>query len=58
MSPAGRPKSQNPKEIRFSIRLDEKTDRKLSTYCKDQDLSKGEAIRRAIDLLLNSKSEA
>ena len=58
MSPAGRPKSQNPKEIRFSIRLDEKTDKKLSTYCKDQDLSKGEAIRRAIDLLLNSKSEA
>ena len=58
MSPAGRPKSQNPKEIRFSIRLDEKTDRKLSKYCKDQDLSKGEAIRRAIDLLLNSKSEA
>lgn len=58
MSPAGRPRSQNPKEIRFSIRLDEKTDRKLSTYCKDQNLSKGEAIRRAIDLLLNSKSEA
>lgn len=52
MSPAGRPKSENPKQSRFSIRLDAGTEERLEAYCKQHDMSKGEAIRQGIHLLL------
>lgn len=55
MSPAGRPKAENPKGIRFSIRLDEETEKRLQEYCDKFNLTKGEAIRRGIQLLLNEK---
>lgn len=55
MSPAGRPKADNPKLRRFSIRLDVETERKLEAYCEQKDITKGEAIRRGIYLLLNQK---
>mgnify|MGYP000089182256 FL=1 len=56
MSPAGRPKADNPKSSRFSIRLDE-TERKLKIYCEQHDITKGEAIRRGIHLLLAKEKE-
>lgn len=53
MSPrTGRPKAENPKDIRFSIRLDAETDKLLSDYCKKHGITKGEAIRKGIHLLL------
>lgn len=52
MSPAGRPKSENPKATRFSIRLDAETERRLEAYCEKHGITKGEAIRRGIDKLL------
>lgn len=53
MSPrTGRPKADNPKDIRFSIRLDAETDKLLSDYCKKHGITKGEAIRKGIHLLL------
>ena len=55
MSPAGRPKTDNPKSSRFSIRLDSETESKLEAYCEMHMISKGEAIRRGIDLLLEEK---
>lgn len=55
MSPAGRPKSENPKQSRFSIRLDSETEKKLEEYCRKWNISKGEAIRRGIDLILKEK---
>ena len=30
----GRPKSDNPKSIKYSIRLDMETEEKLKNYCK------------------------
>ena len=57
MSPAGRPKADNPKSSRFSIRLDEETERKLKIYCEQYDITKGEAIRRGIHLLLAKEKE-
>lgn len=57
MSPAGRPKADNPKSSRFSIRLDEETERKLKIYCEQHDITKGEAIRRGIHLLLAKEKE-
>ena len=57
MSPAGRPKVDNPKSDRFSIRLDKETELKLRLYCKKYNLTKGEAIRRGIHLLLEKEKE-
>lgn len=55
ISPAGRPKADKPKTNRFSIRLDDETEKKLDEYCKCHSISKGEAIRRGIHLLLQEK---
>ncbi len=56
MSPrTGRPKAENPKDIKYSIRLDAETEAKLNTYCIKYGISKGEAIRQGIHLLLHQK---
>ena len=55
MSPAGRPKSEKPKEIRYSVRLDEETETRLKMYCQQKGITRGEAVRQAIQLLLNQK---
>lgn len=57
MTPAGRPKAENPKAIKYSIRLDEDTEKRLKDYCGRNGIKKGEAIRRAIELLLNNETE-
>ena len=55
MSPVGRPKAEKPKSNRFSIRLDNETEMNLKLYCKEHNITKGEAIRRGINLLLGKK---
>lgn len=56
MSPrTGRPKTENPINIRTSVRLDAKTDKQLIEYCKENGLTKGEAIRKGVHLLLGKK---
>lgn len=56
MSPkTGRPKVDMPKDIRYSVRLDEETENKLKAYCETHKITKGEAIRRGIHLLLAEK---
>ena len=56
MSPKmGRPKADKPKDIRYSIRLDSETEARLVDYCEKNNITKGEAIRRGIHLLLSSK---
>lgn len=53
MSPrTGRPKVDNPINIRTSVRLDKETDDKLNQYCIKHDITKGEAIRKGVHLLL------
>lgn len=56
MCPIGRPKSENPKKARFSIRLDTVTEEKLKEYCERNNITKGEAIRRGIHLLLGQEN--
>ena len=51
----GRPKVENPKDIRFSIRLDAGTQAKLKEFCEAQGMTRTEAIRKGIDLLLAEK---
>nr|DAU99918.1 MAG TPA: Alginate and motility regulator [Caudoviricetes sp.] len=56
MSPrTGRPKVDNPKRIKYSIRIDEKTEQRLLLYCLKNNITKGEAIRQGIHLLLEDK---
>ena len=56
MSPrTGRPKAESPKDVRYSIRLDAGMEKRLSQYCEVHQITKGEAIRRAIELLLTKK---
>lgn len=56
MSPrTGRPKVDNPINIRTSVRLDKETDDKLNQYCIEHEITKGEAIRKGVHLLLKEK---
>ncbi len=56
MSPrTGRPKVDAPKDVRFSIRIDEETNKMLDEYCQRKNVSKAEAIRAGIYLLLGKK---
>lgn len=58
MSPrTGRPKLDDPKINRTSVNLDRETLDKLETYCKINGITKGEAIRRGIHLLLDEKKK-
>lgn len=55
MAQRGRPKAEKPKSIKYSIRIDEQTEQLLQAYCEENDISKGEAIRVGIELLLKKK---
>lgn len=56
MSPrTGRPKTENPINIRTSVRLDAETDKKLNDYCEKHGITKGEAIRKGVHLLLSQE---
>ncbi len=53
MSPrTGRPKVDNPKSNDLKVRLDGITYEKLLQYCKEHNMTKAEAIRKGIHLLL------
>lgn len=53
MSPrTGRPKVDNPKGVNLTIRLDPETEKALREYCESHKISRGEAIRQGIHLLL------
>lgn len=52
MSPrTGRPKSDNPKTDRITIRLDSEHSQIIQEYCKQEKVEKAEAIRRGIQKL-------
>lgn len=51
----GRPKVDNPKSFSFSVRLDSETEAKLQEYCLRNEITKGEAVRRGVHLLLEKE---
>ena len=55
MPPMGRPKSETPKVVSYSVRLDKETEQKLKAYCERNNITRMEAIRRGIHLLLAEK---
>lgn len=53
MSPrTGRPKVENPKKNDVKVRLDDITSKKLDEYCCIHGMTRAEAIRKGIHLLL------
>jgi len=48
----GRPKSENPKDTIIKARIDKETEVKLDAYCKTHSITRTEAIRQGIHLLL------
>lgn len=56
MSPrTGRPKADNPKTNIVRVRLDDETTERLDEYCACQDITRAEAARKGIDLLLEQE---
>lgn len=56
MSPrTGRPKEENPKNVDVKIRIDEETNSRLMQYCKKHSITRAEAIRQGIHLLLQAE---
>lgn len=56
MSPrTGRPKVPNPKSVEVKVRFDEKQNSDLLSYCKKHDITRTEAIRRGVELLIRSE---
>lgn len=56
MSPrTGRPKSDNPKDIDVKVRFDKDTNKRLLDYCQKHGITRAEAIRQGVDLLLEQK---
>lgn len=41
MSPIGRPKADKPKDVRYSIQLEAKTEQRLQAYCEAHGITKG-----------------
>lgn len=53
MSPrTGRPKVENPLSVDVKVRLDSDTNEKLVEYCKENNVTRAEAIRKGIHLLI------
>ena len=48
----GRPVVGEPKSNDVKVRLDDSTHKRLLTYCKENSITKAEAIRQGIHLLL------
>lgn len=56
MSPrTGRPKAENPKIHSIKIRFDDKMNDALTAYCQKNNVTRAEAVRRGMDLLLTEK---
>ena len=56
MSPrTGRPKADKPKTIEVKARIDAETDERLSQYCKDNNVTRTEVVRKGIGMVLEQK---
>lgn len=51
----GRPKAENPKDINVKVRFDEALHNDLLKYCKENNVTRTEAIRQGVQLLLDNK---
>jgi hypothetical protein len=58
MSPrTGRPLVGLRKDVDVKVRFDQETNKKLLEYCSENNITRAEAIRRAVNLLLSNKKK-
>ena len=58
MSPrTGLPKLDNPKDIDVKVRFDKELHEQLMAYCKEHKITRTEAIRIGVKLLLEQKNK-
>ena len=58
MSPrTGRPKSENPKNKQFKIRMTEKQFKNLENVAKEKNMTKTEVVMRGIELVKSEKTK-
>lgn len=56
MSPkTGRPKAENPKDVEVKVRFDKGQNEKLLQYCERHEITRTEAIRQGVSLLLDQE---
>ena len=53
----GRPKAVNPKDIDIKVRVDKATNEKLLEYADKYNITRAEAVRCGIDMLLGFKQK-
>ncbi len=53
----GRPKSNNPKSIEVKVRFDEITNNKILKYCKKNNITRTELIRKGVELVLETEKD-
>ena len=51
----GRPKTENPKSVNVKVRFDEELHNALISYCEKKSITRTEAIRQAVSMLLKSE---
>ena len=58
MSPrTGRPKAEKPLTVEIKARIDTETNERLMQYCKENDTTRTEVIRKGIEMVLNEKKK-
>lgn len=55
--PMGRPKVDNPKCNDLKVRVDDETLRQLDEYCAAHEITRAEAVRQGVHLLLAQKEK-
>lgn len=58
MSPrTGRPKTDNPKAVEVKARIDDRTNKKLNDYCKEKGVTRTDAVRKGLDMVLKGEKK-
>ena len=56
MSPrTGRPKTDNPLTVEVKARIDIKTNKKLNDYCKRNNMTRTDVVRKGIEKVIGEK---
>lgn len=53
----GRPRTSNPNEKNLTVRINAELDSRLQEYCSQNNVSKGEVVRKGIEKVLGEKEK-
>ena len=49
----GRPKTDNPNDLKLSVRINAELNKRLNAHCKQHKTTKGEMVRKGLELVLD-----